>query len=456
MLNFISLDQLIDDLRERERAQRDQQDQQINSKKLVIIDVRELTAFQVRHITDSNHIPIGAKCFKRTSFSQNPHYVNSFVSKGALTNCDKVVVVACSSSQRHACFDIFCRNLMIVVADNSDGDGNNSGNDTVDAAAVSDRVLLFETSQLDKLPASMLQTKIVHNESLDEEEVPSHTHPITAKILPSLLSCPLSAAKSCAGSNNRLSGNSCSASTTTTAADIVQVNNWLYLGSAGSLNAKTTNDELKRLGIEAMINCAAECPNPNGLDLPCLRLDLTDNGSDCLTDDVLATVLNYISNYKRVLIFCYAGLSRSVSVIMSVIMYQCQLSYRKALEQIRTVRPRADPNLSFINFLLQWQTKHGLATPVTTPKTTPLSTPTITTRTTPLSTPTITTKTTPLSTPLLTTVFPKVTLPRLNFSKVQPSTFPKPTSPTSAPLTYTPPILPSTIAAVICRSNSTT
>lgn len=139
---------------------------------------------------------------------------------------------------------------------------------------------------------------------------------------------------------------------------ITQINEWLFLTGEYGVEQAT----LDELGIEAIINCALECNKPD-ITLPCLHLKLTDDGDHCLSEDIIKQVLNFIQGYKKILVFCHAGKSRSVSLVISLLMYKSRLSYRKALAYVRNLRPQADPSLPFTNFLLYWQQLHNLGTP---------------------------------------------------------------------------------------------
>ncbi|KAK9137194.1 hypothetical protein Sjap_007788 [Stephania japonica] len=60
----------------------------------------------------------------------------------------------------------------------------------------------------------------------------------------------------------------------------------------------------------------------------------------------------FIEEAKRtggaVLVHCFAGISRSVTIVLSYLMKKHHLSLSQALEHVKSKRPRASPNLGFL------------------------------------------------------------------------------------------------------------
>lgn len=79
-------------------------------------------------------------------------------------------------------------------------------------------------------------------------------------------------------------------------------------------------------------------------------LPMTDGPTDgCLEHfgQVAALIEAWHSQDKRVLVHCWAGVSRSVSAVVYYLMRTQGLSYAAALERVRQARPQAHPNPGF-------------------------------------------------------------------------------------------------------------
>ncbi|CAD6192912.1 unnamed protein product [Caenorhabditis auriculariae] len=65
----------------------------------------------------------------------------------------------------------------------------------------------------------------------------------------------------------------------------------------------------------------------------------------------MAVVFECMKNGNRVLIHCISGISRSVSVAVSYLMFSRRFSLDEALLQVRSIRPSASPNIGFLSQL---------------------------------------------------------------------------------------------------------
>jgi protein-tyrosine phosphatase len=66
-----------------------------------------------------------------------------------------------------------------------------------------------------------------------------------------------------------------------------------------------------------------------------------------------------------VLVHCYAGVSRSVTIAVSYLMSTRHLDFKEAMALVKMRRPCAGPNLGFIRQLKDHERKLGLAKPMT-------------------------------------------------------------------------------------------
>ena len=134
------------------------------------------------------------------------------------------------------------------------------------------------------------------------------------------------------------------------------IKDFLYI--SGYKTASTISD-LQKLKITNIINCSGDlCENLYFSDISYLTLNIRDNVSENI-ECLFFKCINYISETRakngRVLIHCYKGVSRSVSIIISYLIFLHKWSYDEAFDFVQLKRPIANPN---IGFYLQLKTFH--------------------------------------------------------------------------------------------------
>ena len=131
-----------------------------------------------------------------------------------------------------------------------------------------------------------------------------------------------------------------------------------FLFISGYKTASTLSD-LQNLKITNIINCSGDlCENLEFSGIHYLTLNIRDNVSENI-ECIFYKCINYIDETKekngRILIHCYKGVSRSVSVLISYLIYLYKWTYDKAFDFVQSKRPIANPN---IGFYLQLKTFH--------------------------------------------------------------------------------------------------
>ena len=134
------------------------------------------------------------------------------------------------------------------------------------------------------------------------------------------------------------------------------IKDFLYI--SGYKTASTLID-LQNLKITNIINCSGDlCENLSFSGINYLTLNIRDNVSENI-ECLFFKCINYINEAKekngRVLIHCYKGVSRSVSVLISYLIYLYNWTYDEAFDFVQLKRPIANPN---IGFYLQLKTFH--------------------------------------------------------------------------------------------------
>ena len=129
------------------------------------------------------------------------------------------------------------------------------------------------------------------------------------------------------------------------------IKDFLYI--SGYKTASTLSD-LQKLQITNIINCSGDlCENLSKDDdfgIKYLTLNIRDNVSENI-ECLFFKCINYINDVKekkgRVLIHCYKGISRSVSILIAYLIYINKWTYDEAFDFVQLKRSIADPNIGF-------------------------------------------------------------------------------------------------------------
>ena len=138
------------------------------------------------------------------------------------------------------------------------------------------------------------------------------------------------------------------------------IKDFLYVSS---YKTASTVIDLKNLKITNIINCSGDLcenlsPESSLLDIEYLTLNIRDNVSENI-ECLFFKCINYINKVKenkgRVLVHCYKGVSRSVSIVIAYLIYLYKWTYDDAFDFVQSKRSIANPN---IGFYLQLKTFH--------------------------------------------------------------------------------------------------
>lgn len=119
----------------------------------------------------------------------------------------------------------------------------------------------------------------------------------------------------------------------------------LFLGDSAVAGNK---DELLRRGIKRVVNVSVDLPMPFD-DIQYLRVPIHD--SHVSIKQYFQETFDFIDaglkNGEGVLVHCYAGISRSPTIVCAYLMKRYELSHDRALLVIRSKRCIVDPNFFF-------------------------------------------------------------------------------------------------------------
>ena len=137
---------------------------------------------------------------------------------------------------------------------------------------------------------------------------------------------------------------------------MLEVRPGLFLGGAAAV---TEPDHLREAGVAAVLTVGSEeLDFQTGAGVEGLRrlfvraLDKPETDLLSHLDRCVAFIVQARAEGRAVLVHCHAGVGRSVTVITAFMMKTDQLTFEKAYENLKTVKPEAKMNEGF-----EWQLK---------------------------------------------------------------------------------------------------
>lgn len=130
----------------------------------------------------------------------------------------------------------------------------------------------------------------------------------------------------------------------------------------GNLFDANSCDFIKNNNINLIINCCAEClvhACYGGITI--YHINYYDNiNQNLFQDGALTNVLKIIENHLSknlggVLVHCYAGVSRSASVVIAYLIWKYNMTFNDAFNYLINVRPIINPNIGFVKQLINFQ-----------------------------------------------------------------------------------------------------
>ncbi|XP_076928949.1 dual specificity protein phosphatase 1-like [Bidens hawaiensis] len=121
----------------------------------------------------------------------------------------------------------------------------------------------------------------------------------------------------------------------------------LYLGSVGAANNKTL---LKSLNITHILTVASSIPPAHPNDFTYKVVDVHDREEVDIAQ-FFDDCFGFINEAKRtggVLVHCFVGKSRSVSIVVAYLMKKHGMSFPEAMKLVKSKRPVAAPNSGFV------------------------------------------------------------------------------------------------------------
>ncbi|KAL7210270.1 hypothetical protein ACSBR1_031772 [Camellia fascicularis] len=134
-----------------------------------------------------------------------------------------------------------------------------------------------------------------------------------------------------------------------------QIEEGLYLGSVGATVNKTA---LKSLNVTHILTVANSLGPAHPNDFVYKVVSVPDR-ADINIAQYFDECFNFIDGAKRmhggVMVHCFAGISRSVTIVVAYLMKKRGMSLSEALEHVRSKRPMAAPNSGFMSQLHEFE-----------------------------------------------------------------------------------------------------
>ncbi|CAA2994697.1 dual specificity phosphatase 1-like [Olea europaea subsp. europaea] len=129
----------------------------------------------------------------------------------------------------------------------------------------------------------------------------------------------------------------------------------LYLGSLGAAHDKST---LKRLNVTHILTVAHSLSPAHPNDFIYKTIPVMDR-EDVDISQYFSECFKFIEEAKKtggaVLVHCFAGRSRSVTIVVAYLMMKNGMNLSEALEHVKRKRPVASPNSGFISQLQNFE-----------------------------------------------------------------------------------------------------
>eukprot|EP01064_Diplonema_japonicum_P001944 TRINITY_DN11281_c0_g1_i3.p1 TRINITY_DN11281_c0_g1~~TRINITY_DN11281_c0_g1_i3.p1 ORF type:complete len:450 (+),score=103.57 TRINITY_DN11281_c0_g1_i3:40-1350(+) len=136
-----------------------------------------------------------------------------------------------------------------------------------------------------------------------------------------------------------------------------RINEYMYLGSVRTAQCQKV---LKELDITRIVTAGKQLeiidPLPEGVDQLLLNVeDIPEQGMTGVFDEVNEYLSETKSKDQRVLVHCFAGLSRSVTFVCAYLIKKYGMTFKDAITFVKKARPNANPNQGFRDQLIEYE-----------------------------------------------------------------------------------------------------
>ncbi|CAN8269612.1 unnamed protein product [Cochlearia groenlandica] len=137
--------------------------------------------------------------------------------------------------------------------------------------------------------------------------------------------------------------------------DLSQIQQGLFIGSVAEANNK---DLLKISNVTHILTVAVALFPPYPDDFAYKVIEVVDRYETDLRvyfDECFSFMDEAIESGGGVLVHCFMGVSRSVTIVVAYLMKKHGMSFTKAMELVKSRRPQASPNFGFVSQLRHFE-----------------------------------------------------------------------------------------------------
>lgn len=138
------------------------------------------------------------------------------------------------------------------------------------------------------------------------------------------------------------------------------INEYMFLGSA---TESSYLEGLQKHNITHILNVADDVDNSFNDKFIYCNLNVKDFGKDEGISRVFTEAAKFITTARetntdaKILVHCYMGVNRSVSVVLAILMILEKLSLRDAWIKVKKARKMANPQMDNIRQLIEYEKK---------------------------------------------------------------------------------------------------
>lgn len=122
----------------------------------------------------------------------------------------------------------------------------------------------------------------------------------------------------------------------------------------GAYSDTIDNSNLFQLNITHVINLS-QIANNNASCFDMYNININDYPDSNISEYFSKTsrfICNALVNKKNVLVYCFAGMSRSVSIVIAFLIRKRRMTFESALQLVKSKRNCAEPNSGFTQQLI--------------------------------------------------------------------------------------------------------
>ncbi|CAG2117325.1 unnamed protein product [Medioppia subpectinata] len=130
----------------------------------------------------------------------------------------------------------------------------------------------------------------------------------------------------------------------------------VYLTGVGGI----VRENIVGLRISCIINATYEAPNYDVKGLECIRVPIDDTVDDDISpylEEVADKLNEVVSENRRAIVHCVAGISRSSSLVLAYLVKYQKLTLKEAFIHCRKCRELSQPNVGFFKSLIEFERK---------------------------------------------------------------------------------------------------